>query len=79
MAKEQECPCCGQKIELLAGDRFESHIPIVPAGRDLPKRAGIWCDSSGYTAEQTKRWMALPEAEQRKLLAARSMCEPAVA
>jgi hypothetical protein len=66
----KKCPCCGCNVVLVRGDVIESHPP-VSTDRERPKRAGIWCDGSGYTLAQAERWSALPDDVKRELLAAR--------
>jgi hypothetical protein len=69
MNRIEQCPCCEQKVELVGSGALEAHTPIGGAPKGRTRRAGIWCDGSGYTADQARRWSALTEDAQRELLA----------
>ena len=66
----KKCPCCGCITEIVRGDVLSAHPPSS-ADRLRPKRAGVWCDGSGYTVEQAERWSALSDDDRRARLAAR--------
>jgi hypothetical protein len=63
--KNEQCPCCGQNQELVGAGALEAHYP--PGGpRYGGMRSGSYCDGSGYTPDQARRWSALTPDQKRE-------------
>lgn len=59
------CPCCGSLVPLVRDGVLLSHPrSSVQVG---PGRAGSYCEGTGYTPDQARRWGALDAATRARL------------
>ena len=64
MNRTEQCPCCGRSISLVRDGIIESHLP--PSGqRHGNLRSGNYCEATGYTVDQARRWSALTIDQKR--------------
>jgi predicted Fe-S protein YdhL (DUF1289 family) len=66
--KRATCPCCGRTdVELVGNTVLETHYRPNGYGAG-PRRAGPYCNGSGYTLEQARRWNEMSPADKDRRL-----------
>lgn len=64
----EQCPACGQRVALVRGIVLESHYR-ADGKLQGNFRSGAYCEGSGYTVDQARRWSKLTDDQKRSALA----------
>lgn len=64
----EQCPSCGQRVALVRGIVLEAHYRADGTRSNL--RSGPYCEGSGYTVDQARRWSKLTIDQKRTRLEA---------